>query len=59
MTSYLFELSNRFSNFYTECPVLKAEPDELRNSRLLLCELTGRTLRQGLSLLGIDVVEKM
>ncbi len=59
LTTYLFELANRFSTFYNECPVLKAESDEQRNSRLLLCDLTARTLRTGLSLLGIDVVEKM
>ena len=41
------------------CPVLKADSDELRQSRLLLCHLTARTIRQGLNLLGIDVVQKM
>lgn len=59
LTSYLFELANRFSTFYNDCPVLKAETTEQRDSRLLLCDLTARTLRTGLSLLGIDVVEKM
>ncbi len=41
------------------CNVLKAEPDTLRDSRLLLCDLTGRTIELGLSLLGIGVVDKM
>ena len=59
LTNYLFELANRFSTFYNDCPVLKADNDEQRDSRLLLCDLTARTLRTGLSLLGIDVVEKM
>jgi arginyl-tRNA synthetase len=59
LTSYLFELSNHFSTFYEQCPVLKAEPAELRSSRLLLCDLTARTIRKGLELLGIKVVEKM
>lgn len=59
LTSYLFELANRFSTFYNDCPVLKADSDEQRDSRLLLCDLTARTLKTGLSLLGIDVIEKM
>ena len=59
LTSYLFELANRFSTFFEQCPVLKAETAELRDSRLLLCDLTARTLRLGLGLLGIPVVEKM
>lgn len=59
LTDYLFELATLFSRFFTQCPVLKAETDELRSSRLLLCDLTGRTIKQGLALLGIGVVEKM
>lgn len=59
LTSYLFELANRFSTFFEQCPVLKAETPERRASRLALCDLTARTLRQGLALLGIEVVEKM
>jgi arginyl-tRNA synthetase len=59
LTSYLFDLANRFSKFFEECPVLKAETTELRNSRLLLCDLTARTIKQGLELLGIEVVGKM
>lgn len=59
LTSYLFDLANRFSTFFEECPVLKAESTELRDSRLLLCDLTARTIKQGLELLGIDVVGKM
>jgi arginyl-tRNA synthetase len=59
LTSYLFELANRFSTFFEECPVLKAESPELRDSRLLLCDLTARTIRLGLNLLGIEVVGKM
>jgi arginyl-tRNA synthetase len=59
LTGYLFELANRYSTFFEQCPVLKAESDALRASRLLLCDLTARTLRQGLWLLGIDVVERM
>jgi arginyl-tRNA synthetase len=59
LTSYLFDLANRFSTFFEQCPVLKAETGELRNSRLLLCDLTARTIKQGLELLGIEVVGKM
>jgi arginyl-tRNA synthetase len=59
LTAYLFELANRYSTFFEQCPVLKAPSDASRASRLLLCDLTARTLRQGLALLGIDVVDKM
>jgi arginyl-tRNA synthetase len=59
LTNYLFELANRYSTFYEQCPVLKADTVEQRQNRLALCDLTARTLRQGLSLLGIEVVEKM
>jgi arginyl-tRNA synthetase len=59
LTDYLFDLANAFSTFYEECPVLKAESPERRDSRLALCDLTGRTLKFGLDLLGIDVVERM
>ena len=59
LTGYLFELAGRYSDFFEHCPVLKAETDELRISRLLLCDLTARTLERGLNLLGIDIVERM
>ncbi len=59
LTGYLYELANRFHKFYQQCPVLRAETDRLRRSRLLLCELVARTIRTGLQLLGIDVVERM
>lgn len=59
LTDYLFDLANRFSTFFEECPVLKAEVPELRESRLALGDLTARTLKFGLNLLGIDVVERM
>ncbi len=59
LTSYLYELAQKFSVFYTNCPVLDAGPDK-RPTRLLLCDLTAKTIRQGLSeLLGIEVVEQM
>jgi arginyl-tRNA synthetase len=59
LTAYLFELATRYSDFFENCPVLRAESDELRTSRLLLCDLTARTIKRGLNLLGIDVVERM
>jgi arginyl-tRNA synthetase len=59
LTGYLFDLAKSYSAFFENCPVLKAETESLRNSRLLLCDLTARTIRRGLELLGIGVVEKM
>ncbi len=59
LTAYLFELANRYSSFFEQCPVLKAPDETTRTSRLLLCDLTARTIRQGLDLLGIGVVERM
>ena len=58
LANYLFELANAFHAFYEACPVLKSE-EPVRSSRLALSELTARTLRQGLNLLGIQVPEKM
>ena len=62
LTTYLFDLSKTFSSFYdknTGVRVVKAETEELRNSRLKLCGLTHRVLQVGLDLLGIGVVEQM
>lgn len=59
LTVYLYELTRKFSAFFEACPVLKADSEETRRSRLLLCALTGRVVRKGLELLGIDVVERM
>ncbi|MHC4293160.1 MAG: arginine--tRNA ligase, partial [Planctomycetota bacterium] len=59
LTAYLYELAQKFSTFYTNCPVLKAAPEK-RPTRLLLCDLTAKTIQHGLSqLLGIKVVEQM
>ncbi len=59
LTSYLFDLANRYSTFFEQCHVLRPKSDALRQSRLLLCDLTARTIEKGLELLGIRVVEKM
>ena len=53
LCQYLFELSQKYNQFYDRCPVLKAA-EPTRTSRLVLCDLTARTLKLGLSLLGID-----
>jgi arginyl-tRNA synthetase len=58
LCQYLFELSQKFNQFYDRCPVLQAE-EPIRTSRLVLCDLTARTLKLGLSLLGIQVLERM
>jgi arginyl-tRNA synthetase len=59
LTAYLYELAQKFSAFYTNCPVLGAGPGK-RPTRLLLCDLTARTIKHGLhELLGIEVVEQM
>jgi arginyl-tRNA synthetase len=58
LCNFLFELAVKFTSFYEICPVLKAE-SAVRNSRLALCDLTARVLKQGLEVLGIEVVEQM
>ena len=58
LCEYLYELSQKFNQFYDKCPVLKAE-ESVRTSRLVLCDLTARTLQLGLSLLGIQVLERI
>ena len=59
LCAYLFDVASLFTTFYEECPVLKAEPAELRASRLALCALTLRVLTTGLGLLGVPVPERM
>ncbi|NSL54658.1 arginine--tRNA ligase [Uliginosibacterium aquaticum] len=58
LCAYLYELSGQFMRFYEACPVLKSE-GALRDSRLRLCRLTADTLKTGLGLLGIGVLEAM
>ena len=59
LCNYLFELAVHFSRFFENCPVLKADDVATRNSRLALCDLTARVLKQGLETLGIETVEQM
>ncbi len=56
--NYLYELAGRFTSFYENCPVLKSAA-EVRASRLVLCDLTARTLKQALDVLGIETLEQM
>ena len=59
LCTYLYELASAFHQFYEKCSVLNAENDATRDSRLGLCGLTGRTLKTGLELLGIEAVDRM
>ena len=59
LCSYLFDVASLFTTFYEECPVLKAEPESLRTSRLALCALTLDVLTKGLELLGVPIPERM
>ena len=58
LAAYLYQIATLFSRFYEACPILKSE-GTTRNSRLQLAKLTGNTLKQGLELLGIDVLDVM
>ena len=58
LCNYLYELAARFTQFYEHCPVLKSE-GAIRDSRLVLCDLTAKVLQQGLTALGIETPEQM
>ncbi|NJN74251.1 MAG: arginine--tRNA ligase [Limnothrix sp. RL_2_0] len=58
LCEYLYDLSRKFNQFYEACPILKAEGDR-RISRLILADTTARTLKLGLSLLGIETLDRM
>jgi arginyl-tRNA synthetase len=58
LCNYLYELAGHFTAFYENCPVLKSAA-ELRASRLVLCDLTARVMKQGLDVLGIETLEQM
>lgn len=59
LCSYLYDLAGLFSSFYENCPILSAEDEAVQQSRLRLAALTGRTLKQGLELLGLTPLERM
>jgi len=58
LCSYLYDLAGHYNRFFERCPVLKA-PAGLRESRLILCDLTAKVLKQGLDVLGIETLEMM
>ncbi len=58
LANYLYELANTFHSFYEHCPVLRSE-GKVRDTRLALCDVTGKVLKKGLDLLGIRTTEKM
>lgn len=59
LCAYLYDLAGLFSSFYENCPILAADNAEQQQSRLRLAALTGRTLKQGLQLLGLETLERM
>jgi arginyl-tRNA synthetase len=58
LCNYLYELAGRLARFWESCQVLKTE-EPVRSSRLALCDLTGKVLRTGLRVLGIETLEQM
>ncbi|MCP3822119.1 arginine--tRNA ligase [Streptomyces sp. A3M-1-3] len=59
LAAYLYQLASHYTAFYADCPVLKAETPEMVENRLFLCDLTARTLHQGMALLGIRTPERL
>ncbi|MFF7974636.1 arginine--tRNA ligase [Streptomyces sp. NPDC007905] len=59
LAAYLYHLASLYTSFYDKCPVLKAETPEQVENRLFLCDVTARTLHQGMALLGIRTPEKL
>ncbi|OPG04314.1 arginine--tRNA ligase [Streptomyces sp. GKU 895] len=59
LAAYLYQLASLYTTFYDKCPVLKADTEEQKENRLFLCDLTARTLHQGMALLGIRTPERL
>ncbi|MFJ5939108.1 arginine--tRNA ligase [Streptomyces sp. NPDC093071] len=60
LAAYLYQLASLYTTFYDQCPVIKPEPArEVAENRLFLCDLTARTLHQGMALLGIRTPERL
>src|SRR5262245_48286533 len=59
LTTHLWDLAKAYNGFYQVCSVLRAETPEVKQSRLLLCDLTARSIKLCLQLLGIETVEQM
>ena len=58
LADYLYELAQLYSTFYQNVPFLKA-PEGVRESRVRLCGVVAKVLRQGLQLLGIETPERI
>ncbi|MFI6687505.1 arginine--tRNA ligase [Streptomyces sp. NPDC050485] len=59
LAAYLYQLASLYTTFYDQCPVLKADTEAQVENRLFLCDLTARTLHQGMALLGIRTPERL
>ncbi|MEU4273115.1 arginine--tRNA ligase [Streptomyces sp. NPDC026092] len=60
LAAYLYQLASLYTTFYDQCPVIKPEPPkEIAENRLFICDLTARTLHQGMALLGIRTPERL
>lgn len=59
LCGYLYEVASMFHKFFEHCPVLKADSEQLKQSRLAMCRMTGEVLKHGLDLLGIETLEQM
>ncbi|MER6242908.1 arginine--tRNA ligase [Streptomyces griseorubiginosus] len=59
LAAYLYQLASLYTSFYDKCPVLKADTPAQVENRLFLCDLTARTLHQGMALLGIRTPERL
>lgn len=59
MAAYLYQLASLYTTFYDKCPVLKAESAQQVENRLFLCDVTAKTLHQGMALLGIRTPERL
>ncbi|MFD4482021.1 MULTISPECIES: arginine--tRNA ligase [unclassified Streptomyces] len=60
LAAYLYQLASLYTTFYDKCPVIKPKPpQDVAENRLFLCDITARTLHQGMALLGIRTPEKL
>ncbi|WP_371660553.1 arginine--tRNA ligase [Streptomyces sp. NBC_00280] len=60
LAAYLYQLASLYTTFYDKCPVIKpAPPKDIAENRLFLCEITAKTLHQGMALLGIRTPERL
>ena len=59
IAQYAYDLAKTFSKFWNECPIMQTPSPESQSFRIALCELTGRTIQEAMSLLGIQVPDRM